>query len=108
MIIKALGTSSDKRVAGALDIPTIGENGLPGFVSSSWSMVLAPGGTPPEIVNRISSEIAKITRSAAFKEKFESQGIIPVGNTPDEAAAFFKDEVAKWGKVIRDANVKVE
>jgi tripartite-type tricarboxylate transporter receptor subunit TctC len=106
--IKALGTSSDKRVAGALDIPTIGESGVPGFVSGTWSMVLAPGGTPPEIVNRISSEIAKITRSAAFKEKFESQGIIPIGNTPEEALTFFKDEVAKWGKVIRDANVKVE
>ena len=106
--IKALGTSSDKRVAGALDIPTISENGLPGFVSGTWSMVLAPGGTPPEIVNRISSEIAKITRSAAFKEKFESQGVVPVGNTPEEAAVFFKAEVAKWGKVIRDANVKVE
>ena len=71
-------------------------------------MVLAPGGTPPEIINRLSSEIAKITRSAAFKERFESQGIIPVGNTPEEAAAFYKDEMAKWGKVIRDANVKVE
>ena len=106
--IKALGTASEKRVAGALDIPTIGENGLPGFVSGTWSMVLAPGGTPPDIVNRISAEIAKITRSAGFKEKFESQGIIPVGNTPEEAATFFKDEVAKWGKVIRDANVKVE
>ena len=55
-----------------------------------------------------SAEIARITRSAAFKEKFESQGIIPVGNTPEEAATFFKDEVTKWGKVIRDANVKVE
>ena len=106
--IKALGTASEKRVAGALDIPTIGENGLSGFVSGTWSMVLAPGGTPPDIVNRISAEIAKITRSAGFKEKFESQGIIPVGNTPEEAATFFKDEVAKWGKVIRDANVKVE
>ena len=106
--IRALGTSAEKRVAGALDVPTISESGLPGFVSGTWSMVLAPGGTPPEIINRISSEIAKITRSAAFREKFEPQGIIPVGNTPEEAMTFFRDEVAKWGKVIRDANVKVE
>ena len=106
--IRALGTSAEKRVAGALDVPTISESGLPGFVSGTWSMVLAPGGTPPEIINRISSEIAKITRSAAFREKFEPQGIIPVGNTPEEAMTFFRDEVAKWGKVIRDANVKIE
>ena len=106
--IRALGTSAEKRVAGALDVPTISESGLPGFVSGTWSMVLAPGDTPPEIINRISSEIAKITRSAAFREKFEPQGIIPVGNTPEEAMTFFRDEVAKWGKVIRDANVKIE
>ena len=106
--IRGLATTADKRVAGALDYPTMIESGVPGFISGTWSMVLAPAGTPPAIVNRLSSEIAKIARTPAFREKFESQGIIPVGNTPEEAAAFLKDEVAKWGKVIRDANVKVE
>jgi len=106
--IRALGTSSEKRVAGASEVPTFSEGGMAGFVSGTWSMVLAPGGTPPELVNRISSEIAKITRSAAFRERFEPQGIIPVGNTPEEANAFLRSEVAKWGKVIKDANVKVE
>ena len=106
--IRALATTAEKRVAGALDVPTMIEGGVPGFVSGTWSMVLAPAGTPPDIVQRLSSEIAKITRSPAFRERFEPQGIIPVGNTPDEAAAFLKAEVAKWGKVIRDANVKVE
>ena len=106
--IRALATTAEKRVAGALDVPTMIEGGVPGFVSGTWSMVLAPAGTPPDIVNRLSSEIAKIARTPAFREKFESQGIIPVGNTPEEAAAFLKAEVAKWGKVIRDANVKVD
>lgn len=106
--IRGLATTADKRVAGALDYPTMIESGVPGFISGTWSMVLAPAGTPPAIVNRLSSEIAKIARTPAFREKFESQGILPVGNTPEEAAAFLKDEVAKWGKVIRDANVKVE
>ncbi len=106
--IRGLATTADKRVAGALDYPTMIESGVPGFVSGTWSMVLAPAGTPPGIVNRLSSEIAKIARTPAFREKFESQGIIPVGNTPEEAAAFLKDEVAKWSRVIRDANVKVE
>ena len=106
--IRGIATTAEKRVAGALDYPTMIEGGVPGFVSGTWSMVLAPAGTPPAIVNRLSSEIAKIARTPAFREKFESQGIIPVGNTPEEAAAFLKDEVGKWGKVIRDANVKVE
>ena len=106
--IRALATTAEKRVAGALDVPTMIEGGVPGFTSGTWSMVLAPAGTPPDVVNRLSSEIAKVTRTPAFRERFEPQGIIPVGNTPDEAAAFLKAEVAKWGRVIRDANVKVE
>lgn len=106
--IKALGVSAEKRAPGALDVPTISETGLPGFVSSTWSMVLAPAGTPPAIVNRLAAEIGTIARTPAFREKFESQAIIPVGNTPDEGAAFLRAEVAKWGKVIREAGVKVE
>jgi tripartite-type tricarboxylate transporter receptor subunit TctC len=106
--IRALGVTSEKRVGGAMDVPTFIESGVPGFVSGTWSMVLAPAGTPPDIVNKLSGEIAKITRSPAFREKYESQGIIPVGNTPEEATAFLRAEVAKWGKVIRDANVKVD
>jgi tripartite-type tricarboxylate transporter receptor subunit TctC len=106
--VRALGVSAEKRVAGANEVPTFAEAGMPGFVSSTWSMVLAPAGTPPDIVNRISAEIAKITRSTAFREKFEAQSVIPVGNTPEEATTFLRSEVAKWGKVIKDANVKVE
>lgn len=106
--IRALATTAGNRVAGALDVPTMIEGGVPGFLSGTWSMVLAPAGTPPEIVKRLSDEIAKITRNPAFREKYESQGIIPVGNTPEEATSFLKDEIAKWGKVIRDANVRLE
>ena len=106
--IRALGVSSEKRVGGAPDVPTFNESGMPGFVASSWAMVLAPAGTPPDIANRIAAEITKIARGAVFRERFESQGINPAGGTPDEAAVFLKNEVAKWGKVIKDANVKVE
>jgi tripartite-type tricarboxylate transporter receptor subunit TctC len=106
--IRALGVSSERRVGGATEVPTFAEAGMPGFLASTWSMVLAPAGTPPEIVNRISAEIAKITRTPAFKERFDGQGVIPVGNTPEEATAFLRAEVAKWGKVIRDANVKAD
>ena len=106
--IRALGVSSERRVGGATEVPTFAEAGMPGFLASTWSMVLAPAGTPPEIVNRISAEIAKITRTPAFKERFDGQGVIPVGNTPEEAATFLRAEVAKWGKVIRDANVKAD
>lgn len=106
--IRALGVSSERRVGGATEVPTFAEAGMPGFLASTWSMVLAPAGTPPEIVNRISAEIAKITRTPAFKERFDGQGVIPVGNTPEEATAFLRSEVAKWGKVIRDANVKAD
>ena len=106
--IRALGVAADKRVGGALEVPIFAEAGMPGFLSGTWSMVLAPAGTPPEIVNRLSAEIAKITRAPAFRERFDGLGILPVGNTPEEATAFLKSEVATWGKVIRDANVKVD
>jgi tripartite-type tricarboxylate transporter receptor subunit TctC len=106
--IRALGVSAEKRVGGAPDVQTFNESGMPGFVASSWAMVLAPAGTPPDIANRIAAEITKIARGAVFRERFESQGIIPAGGTPEEAAVFLKNEVAKWGKVIKDANVKVE
>ncbi|MBL8381542.1 MAG: tripartite tricarboxylate transporter substrate binding protein [Burkholderiales bacterium] len=106
--IRALGVTSDKRVGGAPEVPTFNESGMPGFLASSWAMVLAPAGTPADIVNRLATEITRVVRGQAFRDRFESQGIIPAGGTPEEAAAFLRTEVAKWGKVIRDANVKVD
>jgi tripartite-type tricarboxylate transporter receptor subunit TctC len=106
--IKALGIASEKRIAVAPDVPTVIEGGVPGFVSGSWAMLVAPANTPKEVVTRLSSEVGKIVRSPEIREKFASMGVLPVGNSPDEAAEFLRTEMAKWSKIIKEANVKLD
>jgi tripartite-type tricarboxylate transporter receptor subunit TctC len=106
--IKALGMFSAKRVAGAAEVPTVVEAGGPPIEASTWVLFLAPAGTPREIVNRIAAETAKAVASADIKSRFETIGIEPVGNTPEEARKFLDEEIAKWAKVITTAGVKAE
>lgn len=106
--IRALALASEKRTPFAPDIPTVIEGGVPGYTYGTWAMVLAPAGTPKEIVARVSSEIAKAMRTQETREKFATLGVEPVGNTPEEAAEFLKAEIAKSGRIVREANVKVD
>jgi len=106
--IKALGIFSAKRIPGAAEVPTIAEAGGPQIESSTWVLFLAPAGTPRDIVNRLAAEVGKAVNSTEIKSKFEQLGIEPVGNTPDEAAKFLDDEIAKWAKVISTAGVRAE
>ena len=106
--IRALGMFSAQRVGGAAEVPTIAESGGPAIESSTWVMFLAPAGTPREIVNRLSAETAKAIGSADLKARFEQLGIEPGGGSPEQAAKFLNDEIAKWAKVITAAGVKPE
>ena len=106
--VKAIAIASEQRVGEVSDVPTFNESGLPGFQSSTWGMLLAPAGTPKEIVDRLASEAGKALRSEELRAKFDKLGTIPVGNSPQEAAAFLQAEVEKWGKVVRDADVKID
>jgi tripartite-type tricarboxylate transporter receptor subunit TctC len=106
--IRALGIFSRNRIVGAPEVPTIAEAGGPAIEASTWVMFLAPAGTPREIVERLSKETAKIIASPEIRARFDLLGVEPIGNTPEEAARFLGDEIAKWAKVITTANVKLE
>jgi tripartite-type tricarboxylate transporter receptor subunit TctC len=106
--IKAIGMFSNKRLAGAAEVPTMAEAGGPALEAATWVLFLAPAGTPRDIVNRMSAEVAKAVGAPDIKSRFEALSIEPVGNTPEQAAKFLADEIAKWSKVITTAGVKAE
>jgi len=106
--LRVLGITSSKRFQTLQDIPTVAEQGLPGFEAISWSGVCAPGGTPRPVVDRIQAEVAKVLKVPEIRDRLLRDGIEPVGNTPEEFLAHTRREAQKWSKVVRDANVKVE
>ncbi len=107
--LKAFAVTSAERSAAVPDLPTIAEAaGLKGFDASSWFGLLAPAGTPPDIVNRIQQETAKALASPAVKEKLLAQGAIPGGNTPQEFAKMIDAEHIKWAAVVKASGAKVD
>jgi len=104
----ALGVASPKRIAAAPDLPTLAESGLPGFDVTSWYSIVVPSGTPNDIIARLRSEIASTLTQPDIQEKLAGLGAEPIGNTPAEFAAMLKVETAKWGKIVKDANIQVE
>ncbi|HEY0844522.1 MAG TPA: tripartite tricarboxylate transporter substrate binding protein [Noviherbaspirillum sp.] len=108
--LRALAVTSGKRSPSLPDLPTIAETGgdLAKYEATSWFGVLAPAGTPKEIVTRLQQEIAKALATPAMKEKLLAQGAEPVGNTSEQFAAFIQSETAKWAKVVKDSGAKVD
>ena len=105
--IKAIGMASEKRIASASDIPTLIESGV-NVTGGTWVGWLAPAGAPKAAVDRLSSEIQQIFKRQDIRDRLTQMGIDPVGSSPAEFDRFLRAEVAKWGKVIKDAGVKVE
>ena len=107
--LKAFAVTSSQRSAALPDAPTLEDAAkLKGFEASSWFGLLAPAGTPPEILNRIQQEVAKSLNTPAIKEKMLAQGAIPSGNTPQEFAKLIDSEIAKWAKVVKESGAKVD
>jgi tripartite-type tricarboxylate transporter receptor subunit TctC len=106
--MKALAVTSAKRSSEAPDLPTVAESGLPGFDVNPWYGLFAPAGTPPEIVEKLSREVARIVQMPDVKKRFASLGAEPVGNTPQEFKAFLDQEIAKWTRVIDQSGTKAD
>ncbi|MGQ0522660.1 MAG: Bug family tripartite tricarboxylate transporter substrate binding protein [Betaproteobacteria bacterium] len=106
--LRALGVTSARRSPSAPDIPTISESGVPGYEFISWNAVHVPAGTPKPIIGRIHAELVKVVGLPDVKEKMFALGMEVAGSTPDELGALVKSDIAKWGKVIKEAGVRVE
>ena len=106
--LRALGVTSAKRSPAAPDIPTLAEAGLPGFEAVSWFAMFAPANTPAPVVDKLQAEISKILKSPEVSKKLLDLGLEPSGSTPAELAAYQKNEIAKWSKVVKDSGAKVE
>lgn len=106
--LRMLGTTGVKRTAATADVPTIAEQNLPGYEADSWTGVLMPKGTPPDIVAQIQAEIVRVTNLADTRERLIAAGFEPVGSTADVFAALIKNDIARLGKVIRDAGIRAD
>jgi tripartite-type tricarboxylate transporter receptor subunit TctC len=102
----AVGTS--KRLNSIPEVPTVAEQGYPGFETSQWYGLNAPAGTPEPVIRRLADEAAKAAKSALVLERFKSDDAEPVGSTPAEYAAFIKKEQERWAKVVRAANIRAD
>ncbi|MDB5812381.1 MAG: putative exported protein [Betaproteobacteria bacterium] len=106
--LRVIAVTSAKRVNSLPDIPTVAESGVPGYEAIAWYMLLVPSKTPAFIVNQLNAETLKALKSAEMIDMLARAGTDPLGNTPREAAEFLKVEIARWGKAVKQAGVKIE
>ena len=106
--LTALGQTGLRRAKIAPDIPTLNESGLPGFSITAWIGVVAPKGTPKDIVQKLNLEIGRALKDPEFAGKISMIGIDPLGSTPQEFSTFLQKEIPRWKQLARDAEVKVE
>jgi tripartite-type tricarboxylate transporter receptor subunit TctC len=105
--LRALAITSIKRSAMAPDLPTMAESGFPGFDAVPWFGLVAPAGTPKDIIDKLHDETVKALATAQVRKKFDELGLEPVGGTPEEFTATIKKETPEWAKLIKDANIKL-
>ena len=106
--LRGVAVTSLKRSPSVPDLPTISESGLKGFETGAWQGIMAPRATPPAIVQKLNREIATIVHLPEVKKQYATEGGEPIGNSPEEFSRWLKVEIAKWAKVVKAANIKVE
>jgi len=104
--LRALAVTSAQRAASAPDIPTIAEVALPGFEAATWFALVAPAGTPRDIVLRLNSEVTRLVGQAEVRQRFADLGMTVDAATPDALDGYITTEIAKWSKVIKDADIR--
>src|SRR5258706_1063316 len=106
--LRAIAVTSTTRLASMSDLPTVAESGLKSYESSQWYGVLAPAGTPDDVLNALSAQIVRIMQTADMKQRLHDDGIVPVGNTRQQFAAYIKTELVKWADVIKRSGARID
>ena len=106
--VRALATTGTARSSVLPDVPTASEAGVPGYEATIWLGIMAPAGTPKEIVERLNQEIARIVAKPSIKEAWARQGAVPMAMSPAEFGAFMKSDIDKWAGVIQRAGIKMQ
>jgi tripartite-type tricarboxylate transporter receptor subunit TctC len=106
--LRALGVTTTSRSAALPDVPTIAESGVKNYAASSWTAVLAPGGTPAATVNTIHAAVVEGLRSPKVRDIMQASGLDPVGNSPQAFAQMLREEIVKWGKVVKAAGLALQ
>jgi tripartite-type tricarboxylate transporter receptor subunit TctC len=106
--VRALGTTGDKRSDILPDVPTVAEAGVPGYEATIWLGIMAPAGTPREIVDKLNAEIAKAIAKPSIRDAWAKQGAVPMTMTPAEFGSFLQRDIDKWAKVVQVSGAKVQ
>jgi tripartite-type tricarboxylate transporter receptor subunit TctC len=106
--LRLIGVTTHNRLAQFPDVPTVSESGLPGFEFNSWFTVMAPAGTPKEIIARLNAEILKALANPGVREKLLAQGLTVRGSSPEELGAATREQLAKYARLMKQAGVTIE
>jgi len=106
--LRAIAVTTPQRSSRAPDIPTLAESGLPGYDVTAWYGLMVPAGTPKEAITRLHAAAASALGQHEVKERFSTTDLEPTGSTPEQFGAYVRNEVAKWGKVIKASGMKAE
>jgi tripartite-type tricarboxylate transporter receptor subunit TctC len=106
--LRALGVTTKTRIAPFPDLPTIAEAGVPGYEISTWYGIWAPVRTPPATINRLQQAVAAAARNPETRSRFDALGAEPVADSPEDYARFVRAEYDRWGKLVRDARIKLD
>jgi tripartite-type tricarboxylate transporter receptor subunit TctC len=106
--LKALATTGEKRASALPELPTVAESGLPGYAAVGWFGLLAPAATPKPVVAQLGRDANRVLGEREVRERMETLGAEPAGNSPEEFARFIRNDQAKWAKLAREAGIKPE